>query len=148
MTLARKAHRLTHNSWRSMRGRCLYPKEPGYARYGGRGITVCDRWAKFSAFLEDMGERPSVHHTIDRKDPNLGYFKENCRWATRSEQRRNQRPYDQTPIRKNNSSGAKGVRKRGKTYMAQIVKNGRYRFLGTFKTRDEAASAYLEALHA
>jgi hypothetical protein len=76
-------------SWESMRSRCLNKSNPSYARYGGSGITVCDRWAdSFSNFLEDMGSRPPGT-TLDRINNSLGYSKENCRWATSQEQSRN-----------------------------------------------------------
>jgi hypothetical protein len=80
----------TYKSWVSMKQRCNNPKNPGYKNYGGRGITVCERWLKFENFLEDMGERPH-RLSLDRIDNNKGYYKENCRWATRNEQNRNQR---------------------------------------------------------
>jgi hypothetical protein len=54
-------------------------------RYGGRGITVCGRWLVFENFLEDMGERPSLDHQIDRRDPDGNYEPSNCRWITRAE---------------------------------------------------------------
>lgn len=78
------------SNWRSMIGRCTDENDPGYERYGGRGITVCERWLNsFEAFYEDMGPKPTPDHSIDRKDNDKGYCKENCRWATRSEQQRN-----------------------------------------------------------
>lgn len=78
-------------SWRSMKQRCNVPGANGYARYGGRGITVCERWnASFAAFLEDMGERPRGT-TLDRIDNSKGYEPGNCRWTTVKEQQRNQR---------------------------------------------------------
>lgn len=71
--------------------RCANPKNIAYPYYGGRGITVCARWQSFPNFLEDMGERPPGT-TIDRRDNEKGYSKDNCRWATRQEQDGNKRP--------------------------------------------------------
>lgn len=73
-------------SWTSMRARCRDPNAINYHRYGGRGITVCDRWHSFSAFLEDMGRKPTPAHTIDRVNNDGNYEPGNCRWATAKEQ--------------------------------------------------------------
>lgn len=86
-----KAHRIPeYRTWRAMKKRCR-SSEPGkYARYGGRGIKVCDRWNNdFAAFLSDMGPRPSRKHSLDRIDVNGDYDPSNCRWATQKEQCRN-----------------------------------------------------------
>lgn len=83
----------TYVTWDGMIQRCTNPNERvRYSYYGGRGVRVCDRWMKFENFLADMGERPKGL-TLDRIDGNRGYEPSNCRWATRSEQSRNQRRY-------------------------------------------------------
>lgn len=82
-----------YQCWRAMMKRCYDPNLQAYPRYGGAGVTVCDRWRNnFPAFLEDMGPRPSATHSIDRfPDPAGNYEPGNCRWATKTEQQRNQR---------------------------------------------------------
>jgi hypothetical protein len=81
----------TYSIWVNMRQRCLNPRSPSYKDYGGRGIGVCERWLSFVNFLEDMGERPSGNHSIDRINPNGGYSPDNCRWATAIEQSQTKR---------------------------------------------------------
>jgi hypothetical protein len=79
-----------HNTWIGMKGRCYNPANPKFYRYGGRGITVCERWRdNFENFAADMGPRPSPLHSIDRIDNDRGYEPGNCRWATQLEQQRN-----------------------------------------------------------
>ena len=73
-----------------MRRRCDDPTDRAYPRYGGRGIFVCSEWQAFEQFLIDMGERPSGT-TIERRDGSKGYTKDNCVWATTTEQNRNRR---------------------------------------------------------
>ena len=86
----RKQHSLAYESWCDMLKRCTNPKSKSWPDYGGRGITVCDAWREFAAFLADMGERPAGY-TLERKDCNGPYNKENCVWATRQQQNRNTR---------------------------------------------------------
>jgi hypothetical protein len=80
-----------YNTWNGMRARCLTPTSARYADYGGRGITVCQRWMVYENFLADMGRKPTPDHSLDRIDNDKGYEPGNCRWATRKEQCRNRR---------------------------------------------------------
>jgi len=80
----------TYYSWQAMLLRCNNPISKSYKDYGGRGITICDRWLKFENFLADMGERPKGL-TLDRRNVNGDYEPGNCRWATRKEQAMNTR---------------------------------------------------------
>lgn len=80
------------NIWNAMKQRCGNSNNIAFSRYAGRGISVCYRWANsFECFLQDMGERPSAAHSIERRDNALGYSPGNCYWATYKEQNSNTR---------------------------------------------------------
>jgi hypothetical protein len=76
-----------------MRQRCRNPRHHAWASYGGRGIAICAAWDCYDTFVADMGVRPSLDHSIDRINNDGDYEPGNCRWATRSEQRRNQQAF-------------------------------------------------------
>jgi hypothetical protein len=128
---------LTYASWVSMKTRCFNPNHHNYPQYGGRGITVCDRWRGehgFENFLSDLGERPE-NTTLDRKEVNGNYEPSNCRWSSPSVQVHNQRK------RAHRLSQFRGVTKSGKKFRAYIKRTD----LGTFESEQDAAKAYNEA---
>ncbi len=83
---------MEYRIWQNIKRRCFNKTDPDYPSYGARGITMCDEWKEsFEAFYHDMGPRPSKNHSVDRKDNDKGYCKDNCRWATYVEQNNNKR---------------------------------------------------------
>lgn len=121
-------------TWANMLSRCFDENQPGYVNYGGRGITVCQRWYHFANFVEDMGAKPSPELTIERIDNSQSYGPGNCKWDTRSNQCVNRRLF------KNNSTGATGVVAVGDRFEARFdYEKVRYR-LGRFDDVDSAES--------
>lgn len=146
---ARSSHRLSGNSlystYHTMLRRCQDPEAEGFEFYGGKGISVCERWLEadgqgLSNFISDMSPRPKGA-TLDRKDSTKNYEPSNCRWATATTQSYNQGK------RKDNSSGKVGVYwvPRLNKWTAQISKNRKRVHLGVFQTMNEAVQARVKA---
>jgi len=94
--MAKTTHGMTKTpeyiAWQDMKTRCFNPNYKRYPNWGGRGITVCDRWKNSSEnFLADMGLKPTVKHSLDRINNDADYCPDNCRWATKAEQQNNRR---------------------------------------------------------
>lgn len=116
----------TYTSYVHMKDRCLNKNNDSYKNYGGRGISVCDRWLdSFENFLEDMGLRPDGF-TLDRVDVNGNYNKENCIWADRKTQSLH------TRTRRTNKTGKSGVCKRKNRWIVTITVNYKTIYLGSF----------------
>jgi len=78
-----------YRAWQAMKNRCGNPRGQDYEYYGKRGISFDPKWGQYENFLRDMGRRPTPKHTLERKNGDLGYCKDNCLWATRKTQSRN-----------------------------------------------------------
>lgn len=129
-----KSYSREYRTWNHMVQRCNNSNEDNYKNYGGRGITVCERWVQsFDNFYADMGDRPQGT-SLDRIDVNKGYYTENCRWASRALQNINQRP-------QKNKSGYRGIYANGLKWTARF----RGKYLGNFNTKIEASEAYVYA---
>ena len=120
----------TYKTWANVKSRCTNPNDDAYHLYGGKGITLCDRWMSFENFYNDMGDRPDGM-TLDRIDNDKGYEPLNCRWATIEQQRRN--------------TNAKGVSYKPKIdrWVARVHLNRKEIYLGCFETKQEAEKAYI-----
>lgn len=124
-------------AWENMKARCFRLSHPCYHLYGGRGISVDESWVKsFIKFYEDMGKRPGKGYSLERVDNNKGYCKENCVWASQSQQNLNKRY-------KVSNTGFHGVVKNKKRFSTRIGINGVTHHLGTYDTAEEAHQVYL-----
>lgn len=130
---------ILYDTWIGIIKRCTNKKNQAYKNYGGRGITVCDRWLDIKNFIEDMYPSYIKGLEIDRINNDIGYFKENCRWTTREVQTRNTRI-----LKSDNTSGYRGVslHKQTNKFQASISVSKKQVYLGLFKTPIEAALAY------
>lgn len=125
--------------YHGMKSRCLDINQQSFEYYGGRGIKICDRWLEpkgkgFLNFLEDMGKRPSVKHSLDRVDVNGDYCKDNCRWTTRSIQTVNRRKISA------NTSGRTGVYwyENRQRWVVKMTKDGREHWGGQTPVYEDA----------
>lgn len=128
-----------------MKSRCLNIKDKDFVNYGGRGITVCERWKdSFSNFYEDMGEKPSPKYSIDRIDNDGDYKPSNCKWSTSVEQNNNTRT---AKIGNRNTSGFIGVcqEKSSGMWRARITRDSRRINLGSFRNKIDAIEAVKSA---
>ena len=122
-----------YRAWSQMKHRCDNPNNRYYRRYGGRGITYVPEWATFEGFFADMGERPSVFHSLDRINNSLGYSPDNCRWATPIEQLLNRDNYF-----KRSDDPMRFIRVRKTCYQVRIYLRKRHRIQRSFKSLEEA----------
>lgn len=138
---SRTKHNLTgtriYHIWENMKQRCTNPKNDNYECYGDRGIMLCDRWIDFQNFYNDMSPTYQDNLQIDRIDNDGNYEPSNCRWVDRITQMNNCRQV----------FNAKGYTydKRRKCYNANIVINSKNKYLGSYKTAEEASQAYQKA---
>lgn len=131
-------HRL-YSTWINMIQRCNNDKNTSFKDYGAIGISICNDWLDINNFIKDMDLQFKEGLTLDRKNNNLGYSKENCRWVNMNIQTRNTRK-----IRSTNASGYRGVsyNKKNDKWITQIIVNYKNIYLGSYTTLIEAAKAY------
>ena len=126
-----------YNIWSGMTNRANNSNHHAYKNYGGRGISICDRWNNIENFIADMYPSYKNGLSIDRIDNDKGYFKDNCRWVTCDIQARNTRV-----LRTDNTSGYRGVSMQRGKWLAQIYVNSKPIRIGTHINKIDAAKAY------
>jgi len=109
-----------YKAWQQMKDRCFNLNHPRYSNWGGRGITVCDRWLNFKNFLADMGLKPGSKHSLDRINNDGDYCPDNCKWSTNAEQQNNQRSNHLITIESKTRTIAQWAKKMG--YGESVIK--------------------------
>lgn len=127
---------LIYGIWNQMVQRCTNPNVKRFEHYGGRGITVCDRWRKFESFLADMGECPPGH-SIERRDNDRGYEPSNCYWLPKGRQSQNRSVTVYVEIDGERICAAEAARRLGVKYTTLLARLNAGRPLSS---RQEAAA--------
>lgn len=131
-----------YSTWATMKDRCLRKKNKNYDKYGGRGISICEKWLSFEGFFEDMHDGYSDELEIDRVDVDGNYYKENCRWVDRTINTFNRN----NNSRKTNMHLPRGVYSNDSGNYRSYIRINKNRInLGTYKTIEEARLAYINA---
>lgn len=130
-------HRLRNSrayfAWNNMKNRCLNRNHPSFKDYGGRGINISKVWLNFESFVKDMGQ-PGEDQTLERLNNSLGYSKDNCVWAERSDQVFNRRGYGKSKL--------KGAVKHKDKWKSSIRIDNKTYHIGVFKTEYQAHLAF------